>query len=296
MDPFNEYALKFYNELCNENSGPSDCQNGRKWFLLACDMVLKEKNLNPLVYSKTIQSLSCNINDGPLSESDWIFVIDCTRKGIKRLAGESNSDIRKILTFIGDNLSNIKCKYHILKLILTCKDYKIGIDYFVVMYEGFEDPIDRLDFDEFNFISFGNNHLATRQKCERLLILLDPLRLSRSNEYLFNLFSISDSQLIQFMRRLFVVNEETLLEFYHFIICKELLSVDFFVEQLLTDAIDLLELLLAIFGTSPKLKRQRRHFKNFHTLLLLKLEICTQEFPFNCEFLIKKLNLFLNKL
>lgn len=298
MDPFNEYALKFYNELCNERSSPIICQNHRKWFLLACDIVLKENNLNPLVYTKTIKSLWCNIND--LNESDWIYVIDCTRKAIKRLQGEPNSDIKRLLLFIGDNLMNIDCKNHVLKLILTCKDYKIDIYwcslYLEVLFEEFKDPIDELDFDEFYFISSVNGSLVNRQQCERLLILLDPLRLARNKKYLFNLFSISDSQLIQLMKRLLEANYESFFEFYHFIICKELLSVDFFVEQLLTDSVCLLELLLEVFGTNFAKYRKKSHFKNFHTLLLLKLEMSAGEFPFNCEFLIKNLNIFLNKL
>lgn len=307
MDPFNEYAIKFYNELLCEGDSRflnySD-NDQRKWFLLACDMILKEKNLSPSIYTKTIQSLSSNIK-GELNESDWIFVIDCTRKAIKRLHGQVNSDIMKLLSLIGDNLIKLKCTNHVLKLIITCKYYKIDIYwssmYLEALYSEFKKPIDVLDLDEFNFIITKSSKLSgfnNGQQCERLLILLNPSRLTRSKEYLFNLFSISDSQLIQFMQLIFKENEDFFFEFYCFIICKELMSVDFIIDQLLTDSIDILELLLAVFGTAARKlkKREKGHFKNFHTLLLLKLQICTSEFPFNCEILIKKLELFINKI
>ena len=300
MDPFNSITMKFYNELCEEQLTIYDCQNHRKWFLLACDMILKEKNLNCSVYNKTIMELSFIFSDD-FSDYEWIFVIDCARKAVKRLKGQFNPDIKKILTFINDNIMAIDCRNHLLKLILTCKDYEINMDwdteFFKRLYEDdFSYEINPIDFDEFNFINCDKSSLSTKQQTERLLILLDPVRINRSDEYLFNLFSISDSQLIQLMKRLLKANEERFYEFYVFIIYEELLSVDFLIEQLLTDSIDLLELLLAVFGTFPKLKRRKSDFKNFHTLLLLKLESCPEAFPFKCDFLIEKLKYFMNKI
>ena len=301
MDPFNEYTTRFCRELRDENLSLSICKNSRKWFLLACDIVLKEKGLNFSVYNKTISSLYSNIHDD-LTETEWIFVLDCTRKAVKRLQDHLNSDITniiKLLEFINNFSTKFECKNNFLKLILACKDYKIGFAWdpllISALYEKFEDPIEQLKSDEYIFTYCKDSSLVTRQQCERLLILLDPLRLERSNEYLFNLFSFSDSQLIQFMKRLFKANQELFFEFYDYAIYNELISVDFFIDQLLTDSIDILELLLAIFGANPKLKLQETSFKNFHTLLLLKLEIGMDEFPFDCKILIKKLNYFTNK-
>lgn len=303
IDPFNQITIQFYNELCNDTSlrlSKSIDRRNRKWFLLACDIVLKENNLHSAVYEKTVTELSRVLDD--LDETELIFVVDCTRKALKRLQGKSNPGIQKLMEFINERIttSTIKCTNNVLKLILTCKASEVGFDwstnFLEVLYNDFSSPIDRIDFVEFNFIKCEKSFSAIKQQTERLLILLDPQRLPRTDRYLFDLFSISDSQLIQFMKRLLKANSDLFYEFYNFVIYEELLSVDFFIEQLLTDSVDLLELLLLVFGTRPKLKKHKIHFKNFHMLLLLKLETFPEGFPFNCEFLIEKLRIFMNKI
>lgn len=298
MDPFQEYTLQLYNSLKTSTEIPNLTGEHKKWWLLSCEMLLKEHNLDEAVYIRALEIVESLI-DKEMTENNWIFVIDCVRKGIKRLdKGRKIKVIDNLLKTIHENSTNFHCKDHFLKLILLCAEKNISFEYNLdnLYAEYFGGELDKVDFNEFYFIKTESIEVTLRQRCQRLLLLINPVRVKLPINYCFELFSVSDSELIKYMIRLFSLDQERFFKFYKQIIKKRFLSVDFFIEELLTDPVDLLELLLNIFSSDPP-GRAGKDFKNFHTLLLLKLEMGRRElFPFDCEILIRKLSLFLDKI
>lgn len=295
MDPFQEYTVKLYNQFITSPDLTVKCDI--KWSLLACEMVLKEKSIDSSIHLRVLKYLLEFVKTEPvLSDNNWIFIIDCIRKGVKRTG---NSEVIKaLLEFI--TITRTIINDELLKLVLTCKDCGISIndDFVEELYElyGHEEILE-LDFDEFHFIETEKYFDYRKQSRQRLLLLFDPLKGLQmfpdvTDDYWFALLSISDSELISFMKRLLLADANRFLQFYNHLIKEDLLSVDFFIDQLLTDSIELLELLLAIFELKPL---SGSHFKNFHRLLLLKIEISSDSFPFDCKILLKKLEKFMKK-
>ena len=318
MDPFQDYAVSLCNSFTNNTTHSFEFD--KKWSLLACEMVLKEKSLDSSVNLRVLKFLLELVEKEKLTANNWIFVIDCARKGIKRLG--SCDLIGQLINIISENIKvlaedkDLVVTVHVLKLLLTCKDHHFEFndklrDYLNAFYSSqnhhFNVPL--LDFDEFHFVDCAKSAQYKKQKCLRLLLLLDPLKgfaafTDATDEYWFNLFSISDSELISFMKILLKADEKRFLKFYNRIITNNLLSVDFFIEQLLTDSVELLELLLDTLELQldtlelkvSKKKKIDKDFRNFHTLLLLKLEMSSENFPFNCKILLKKLEIFIGKM
>ena len=280
-------------------------------------MVLKEKYPAKKVHLKALEivlGLSLT-NRG----KGWKFILDCTRKGIKRTIRigslNSNSDIKyeydteievvvySLLDVINNNINILKstCEDHLLKLILTCKEFNVPFNFNLNFMDNYFDfksnNFDQVDQDEFYFINCEKTQVTIKQKCQRLTLLLNPFLIHQIDNYsfVFKLFSASDSELIKFMKILLNSDEKEFYLFYTQIIKLELLSVDFFIEQLLTDPIGILTLLLDMFSET-KARKFGNDYRNFHLLLLLKLEMSINEFPFNCKILLKKLSLYLEKL
>lgn len=301
MDPFQVYTISLYNHFITKSSDNLCINWDIKWSLLACEMVLKEKLIDSSIHIRVLTFLLEIIKkeEAVLTDNNWMFVVDCVRKGIKRLDG-SLELIGELLDFISENLLNLKSLDELLKLLLTCKDYGIKFNDSLVNYLNSLYSYEKilvLDFDEFHFINCSKTDHYRKQHCQRLLVLLDPLKGLKmfpdaTEDYWFRLFSISDAELISFMRRILKAEEKRFFKFYNHLISNDLLSVDFFIDQLLTDSVELLELLLDI--SSLKLRGvTNKHFKNFHTLLLLKLEMSKDSFPFDCKILLNKMEKFL---
>lgn len=302
MDPFQEYTVKLYNNFITRSSDDLFVKCDIKWSLLACEMVLKEKSIDSSIHFRVLKHLLDLIKNEPvLTYNNWVFVIDCTRKGIKRTG--NSGIIKELIEFINENIQNLESAVdELLKLFLTCKD-KGGINFNENLVEELyrKEEVLELDFNEFHFIGTSKLDHYKKQRRQRLLLLLNPLKGLQmfpnvKDDYWFSLFSISDSELISFIKRLLKADEGRFLKFYNHIISNDLLSVDFFIDQLLTDSVELLELLLSIFELKLQSFRVNRHFKNFHRLLLLKLEMSIDSFPFNCKILLKKLEKFMNLL
>lgn len=297
-----DISLKVVEELKALNI-VSSCP--RKWALLACDILLKDKAQDITIYIKTLELLLSLLEPKDLNENEWKFAIDCTRRGIKRV-GKCDV-VCVLLELIACSMQSIICTDHLLKLVITCKEQDLEISnnfhpFLRSQYQEFSRPLP-IFYDEFNFIDCELQRRSLKQRCHRLLILFDPLKGIQScpeatDENWFNLLSLNDSELITFMAKLIHQDRHRFFQFYSKIVCKNLLQVDFFVDQLLTDSVRLLEVLLAIFSEPMVLidPKQRKHFKNFHMLLLLKLETSSASFPFNCAVLIYKLSDFNNKI
>lgn len=301
MDPFQEYTVKLYNQFITSSDLTVKCDI--KWSLLACEMVLKDKSIDSSIHLRVLNYLLELVKTEPvLSDNDCIFIIDCIRKGVKRTG--TSEVIKELLELEFINISRTVLDDELLKLVLTCKDYGISSNDELVeeLYELYShEGILELDFDEFHFIETEKSFDYRKQRRQRLLLLFDPLKGLQmfpdvKDDYWFALLSISDSELISFMKRLLLADQNRFLQFYNHVIKEDLLSVDFFIDQLLTDSIELLELLLAIFELKPlRGISTYKHFKNFHILLLLKLEISSDSFPFDCKILLKKLEKFMKK-
>ena len=315
MDPFHNCTMRLYTELIGNNSDKTELSEFEfevKWKLLACELVLKEHDCEVEVYLNALKYLTSSVETTTLTDNDWLFAIDSARKSIKRFNSNSSSGHKyleyfsKLLDIIIDNLTVIKCTDSVLRLLKTCQDYSINFgctEYLDSLYLMYKDPISPDDkHEEFYFINCEMTSYTMKRRCQRWLILLNPsFSSSFTSDYLFNLFSASDSELIRFMKSLFNYNSSHFYRFYSHLIVNELISVDLFIEQLLTDSIELLELLLSIFSSNNGLKLTRKstaraHFRNFHVLLLLKVEGGELEFPFNPSILIIKLNIFINKI
>lgn len=297
-----DYTVQFYNHFAS-NSQFINCD--KKCSLLACEMVLKDKFLDSSAHFRALNFIFGLAKSETLTDNDWTFVIDCTRKGVKRLDKtlENLELIDKLLLIISEHaVDKLKNVDQLLKLFLTCQDCGLKLNDILKEFLDslYSFDILELDFDEFHFIACPKREQYMKQRCQRLLLLINPLKglltcPEASDNYWFGLFSISDSELISFMKRLLQADEKRFLKFYNHVIVDDLLSVDFFIDQLLTDSVDLLELLLEITGLTI-VHKMSKHFKNFHMLLLLKLEISSETFPFNCEILVKKMEIFLKKI
>lgn len=283
------------------------------WQLLDLEILLKEDNLTSEQVKQAIKILK-NIPERFLkTELIEFFFVKNTRRCIKKIEQSEFEKMNGLIKMIADTFNNRNLitnitynSEHVLKLLISCKErgfnlqgqFSAFIDH---LYSEFRVAVE-INSDEFIFVDCEIRKKCQSQRCLRYLILLDTVEgLKRTCEgvddkYWFELMSFNDSELIKFMKGLFYGSQSRFFEFYSFIIAKDLISVDFIVDQLVTDSPVLVELLLAVFGASSKTigPKFRAHFKNFHVLLGLKLELSFHEFPFKCQILQKKLDKFIN--
>ena len=341
---YQEYTKKLYDFiLLNQEipefvfiKEPND--NRLPWLLLGCDMVLKNGNLEEKVYqvtSKLVCKLLQVFNYQYLTTDHWNILTAIVRKIIKRLRGTCRNEILGIIKVIRLNVDKINPDC-VLKLLLTCKDFGINFKFqYGKRKFDFENFLDSLYFnlrnniestqelEEFYFIKTDSYEVTCRRRVHRLLFLLNPNRaiinLSASFEYWFELFSVSDKELTRFMSDLLICNQVEFAKLYVFVIVDDKLSVDFFIDQLLTDSSQIFKLILLItnniidtealnilkskkykYKNQSKAKDVQSDVINYHTLLLLKLETIRKEFiSMTCvdfKILIKSIKIFLNKL
>ena len=282
------------------------------WQLFGLERSLKNLTIisdNSSSFSEVIQSLSNITVEELRTELDWFFFIKNVRRCIKKVDKSDHLVCQKAkdLVYKISNGSHLKNNTeHVLKLLITCKErgfevtvrFKNMLEMLYIKYQNFID----IEMDEFIFVDCEMRRKCTDQRILRYLILLDPLEgMKRScfgvdDEFWFVLMSFNDSELIKFLRSLFDRNISRFFKFYSFIIANELICVDFIIDQLLTDSLDLLELFLAVFSVIPTDVIGAEDFKNFHVLFNLKLELFSSKFPFNCRILRKKLEKFIKNI
>ena len=295
-----------YNEVSLSN------EKSISWKLIDLELILKDKNITKESLVDVVRTLSNIPVDHLRTSLDWFFFIKNVRRCIKKVDQnglEECEKLDKLISKIADKSKIYECcnnAEQILKLMISCKERGFEVaEKFVSLledlYEKYQFQID-IELDEFIFIDCEMREKSKNQRILRYLVLFDPMEgMKRTCEgvddkFWFILMSFNDSELIKFMKSLLDQNKSRFMKFYSFIIKEELISVDFLVDQLLTDSPALLELLLAVFGASPDVLIGQRHFKNFHVLLSLKLELFASNFPFNCEILCKKLEKFNNRI
>lgn len=295
-DPFQEITMNLYNQLLDPSSINTPFPT-TEWVFLAVDMLLKTHNLDQDVYLKALNGLSSQLHIDHLS---WIIGI--TRKAIKRLGSHGIHGF--YLKFICESIksflnSSSTLKLDIvddtLKLLITCKDFGISIAGFeeFLTYCQFkfcravgENPL-ILDLEEeFYFVNTSSG--TFNQRIQRHMFIYDPANSKPFPfDYVFELLSFSDEDLVKFFSR----ETKITLDFYFYLIREERITVDFFVEQLINDSICTLKFLSNLHRRNECPLDVDVDVINFHTLLLLKVDLM-----FDYPVLNKNLGKFIEKL
>lgn len=273
-----------------------------KFVMLMFVMLFKEKDLSA---SSLAAGLQCLVSVVTAHEEKirrdstlLVFVADATRKALKRM-GAYSSEIDWLLRFTLDaarsTVDDCDLLDHTLLLLLTCKRQRVSLDSLAEECRLVGTRVERdVDVDrvldnirEFYFVQTKTHKHTVAMRLLRHWVLLDPMRSLEwrmSFSHWIALFGESDSELIALMSALARSHSLTLARFYSWIIAGELVDCDFFMNQLLTDAPDTLQLLLDIAALDSEAFHEdaqtRIEVAQFHILLALRVEMAAEQLPF----------------